>query len=387
MRKVLSLAAAGLLAAGAAQAGTLTVANSDITLYGGVSASYDWQNNDHVAGGTQGNQDNFSVSTFAIGLMKKADANSPIGFNAAFASFTVPTLVASSAAINNAGLIAAGSTGSFQPWLAYVTIAPVEGLSVDAGLLWNKFGEAPLTILNRHYTRGILFTGHPVLYAGARVNYDAGVAKVYVGYNQGGGLRQGSTGTFGYNPSDAFEAGVMADLGVAKVGLHTYNESKGRDLYVACAKADAGIVKVGLEIDYTRLDDEADRSNSTASGSHQPFGYNAGADSSAWGVALNLDFDFLNAQIANVTVPIRIEYVDNGDSNEASGIKWGSGVYLTGKGSTWSFTITPTYKPTKNTFVRVEYAYTSADEKVFVDDKGSSKDSLSVVALEAGFLF
>ncbi len=394
MRKVLSLAAAGLLAAGAAQAGTLTVANSDITLYGGVSAGYDWQNNDHAAAGTQGNQDNFSVSTFAIGLMKKADANSPIGFNAAFASFTVPTVIASSSVINASdansnNLIAYGSTTTFKPWLAYVTIAPVEGLSVDAGLLWNKFGEAPLTILNRHYTRGILFTGHPVLYAGARVNYDAGVAKVYVGYNQGGGLRQGgySLGTtlIGYNINDAFEAGVMADLGVAKVGLHTYNESKGRDLYVACAKADAGIVKVGLEIDYTKLDDEADRSNSTASGAHQPFGYNAGADSSAWGVALNLDFDFLNAQIANVTVPIRIEYVDNGNSSGTD--IYGSGIYLTGEGSTWSFTITPTYKPTKNTFVRVEYAYTSADKKVFVDDKGSSKDSLSVVAFEAGFLF
>ncbi|MDQ7055894.1 MAG: hypothetical protein Q9M89_05240 [Persephonella sp.] len=49
MRKVLGLAAAGLLAAGAAQAGTLTVANSDIVLYGGVSAAYDWQDNDIFA--------------------------------------------------------------------------------------------------------------------------------------------------------------------------------------------------------------------------------------------------------------------------------------------------------------------------------------------------
>ncbi|MDQ7055895.1 MAG: hypothetical protein Q9M89_05245 [Persephonella sp.] len=45
----------------------------------------------------------------------------------------------------------------------------------------------------RTYNRGALFAGlDPVLFAGARVNYDAGVAKVYIGYNQGGGLRQGS---------------------------------------------------------------------------------------------------------------------------------------------------------------------------------------------------
>ena len=400
MKKVLGLAAAGLLAAGAAQAGTLTVANSDIVLYGGVSASYDWQSADHLASdfANDGNNDNFHVSTFAIGLMKKADANSPIGFNAAFARFEVPTLIASDNVAS--GLLKWGSpSGDFKPWLAYVTIAPIEGLSIDAGLLWNKFGEAPLTILNRNYTRGILFTGHPVAYAGARANYNAGIVQVYVGYNQGGGLRQGSgtvnlnnnsnldtnndgipdNGTVnartGYDISDAFEAGISFNLSDfvgfgSKVGLHTYNESEGRNLYVLCTSVDAGIVKAGIEADYTTLDDAAKIS---------------GADDSAWGVALNLDIDLLDAQIANVTFPIRIEYVDNGDS--APGSVLGSGIYLTGEGSTWSFTITPTWKPTKNTFARVEAAYISTDKKVFEEDDGSLKDNRTVLAFEAGFLF
>ncbi|WP_457639658.1 outer membrane beta-barrel protein, partial [Persephonella sp.] len=208
----------------------------------------------------------------------------------------------------------------------------------------------------------------------------------------GGGLRQKDTvitaGRVGFNTKDAVEAGIVFNLSDfvgfgSKVSLHTYNEAKGRDLYVLCTKVDLGLVKAGLEFDYTTLDDEADRSNATASGAHQPFGYNAGADSSAWGIALNLDFDFLNAQIANVTVPIRIEYVDNGDSTDM----WGSGIYLTGKKSAWSFTITPTYKPTKNTFARVEASYISTDQKVFNDDKGSTKDNRTVLAFEAGFLF
>ncbi|RMA97107.1 outer membrane beta-barrel protein [Hydrogenothermus marinus] len=362
MKKVLGLAAAGLVAAGAANAGTLTVANTDITLYGGVSASYDYMDNDHVAAqnNVAGNQDNFHVTTFAIGLMKKADPNkSPIGFNAAFASFDIPTVIASGKVVNDNNLIKYGQTSEFKPWLAYATIAPIEGLSIDAGLLWNKFGEAPLTILNKNYTRGILFTGHPVLYPGARVNYDAGIAKVYVGYNQGGGLRQG-------NVKDAVEAGVMADLGVAKVGLHMYDESAGRNLYVACAKADAGVAKVGVEIDYTTLDDNAKT---------------PGADDSALGIALNVD-PVINEQ---VSVPVRIEYVNNGDS--APGDISGSGIYLTGEKSAWSFTITPTYKPTKNTFARVEAAYVTTDKKVFVNDKGNGKDSRTVLAFEAGFLF
>ncbi|WP_297456278.1 outer membrane beta-barrel protein [Persephonella sp.] len=397
MKKVLGLAAAGLLAAGAAQAGTLTVANSDIVLYGGVSASYDWQDNDFALSnfGNDGNNDNFHVSTFAIGLMKKADANSPIGFNAAFASFEVPTLVASSAVVNgdnslNSGkgqrLLKWGKTTDFKPWLAYVTIAPIEGLSIDAGLLWNKFGEAPLTILNRNYTRGILFTGHPVLYAGARANYDAGIAQVYVGYNQGGGLLQGkSNDVLGYGISDAFEAGISFNLSDfvgfgSKVGLHTYNEAEGRNLYVLCTNFDFGIVKAGLEADYTTLDDAAKRS---ATGTKNPLGSDSKADDSAWGVALNIDVDFLDAQIANVTFPIRIEYVDNGDSSDNNG----SGIYLTGKNSAWSFTITPTWKPTKNTFARLEAAYISTDKKVFVNDSGKAKDNRTVLAFEAGFLF
>ncbi len=362
MKKVLSLAAAGLFAAGAAQAGTLTVANSDITLYGGISAAYEYAKNDAV---TQGNKDNFYVSTVAVGLKADADPDkSPIGFNAAFANFEIPTVIASTDVINNYNLIAYGKTNnSLKPWLAYVTIAPTEGLSIDAGLLWNKFGEAPLTILNQHYTRGILFTGHPVVYKGARVNYDLGMAKVYVGYNQGGGLRQGqTTNPLNNQINDAFEAGAVINVEPVKIGLHTYNEANGRDLYVLCLKGDAGIVKGGIEFDYTKLDDRPA----------------ANADDNAWGVALNLNFDFLDAQIANVTVPIRIEYVDNNKNTD---------IYLLGNDKTWSFTITPTYKPTKNTFARVELAYTKADKNSFVDNKGKEKDNRTVVAFEAGFLF
>ncbi|NPA12870.1 MAG: porin, partial [Aquificae bacterium] len=46
MKKAFSLAAAGLLVVSAAQAGTLKVANSDIVLYGGVSASYEYNINE-----------------------------------------------------------------------------------------------------------------------------------------------------------------------------------------------------------------------------------------------------------------------------------------------------------------------------------------------------
>ncbi|NPA16168.1 MAG: outer membrane beta-barrel protein [Aquificae bacterium] len=355
MKKVLSLAAAGLLAAGAAQAGSLTVANSDIVLYGGVSASYDWQDNDLAA--LSNANDKFRVSTFAIGLMKKAGANSPIGFNAAFASFQVPTVLASPDVVNdtdpgtpgNQTALSYGATTDFKPWLAYVTIAPVEGLSVDAGLLWSKYGEAPLTILNPHYARGALFVlFNPVLFAGARVNYDAGIAKVYAGYNQGGGLFQS-------NVKDAVEAGAMADLGMAKAGIHIYDEAAGRNIYTLCAKTDLEMATVGIQLSYLKEDD-ALQDNTT--------------DDDMYGVALKISPKLAN----NMSVPIRIEYV-NTDAKDDDTI--------------WTFTITPTYRPTANTFVRVEAAYTTADAKMFVDvdDPTSTKDNRTTLAFEAGFLF
>lgn len=69
MKKVMGLAAAGLLAAGVANAGSLTVANSDITLYGGVSAGYQYLTTEHSAGSLT-NNDYFSVNNVIIGLKK-----------------------------------------------------------------------------------------------------------------------------------------------------------------------------------------------------------------------------------------------------------------------------------------------------------------------------
>ncbi len=368
MKKVLSLAAAGILAAGAAQAGNITVANSDITLYGGVSAGYEWNNNDLAVEDSNNkyysvtnNKDHFRVNTFAVGLMKKADENSPIGFNAAFASFQVPTVIASTDVVNEGnGLIGYGKTTDFKPWLGYVTIAPIQGLSIDAGLLWSKYGERPLTILNPNINRGALFVlFNPVLFAGARVNYDAGIAKVYIGYND---PSQGLT-LAGKRAKDGIEAGATLNVENVKVGLHTYNEAAGRDIYTLCLKSDFGILKGGLQFSYLHKDDSIKDKDS---------------DNNMYGVGLNFNIDLLDAQIADVTFPIRIEYVNTDDKKDDT---------------LWTFTITPTWKPTKNTFARVELAYAKWNNHFVKVDKSSdnlnapNKDTRLNLAFEAGFLF
>ncbi|MBX0313142.1 MAG: porin, partial [Sulfurihydrogenibium sp.] len=306
-------------------------------------------------------KDSFSVNNVIIGLTKPAQ-DGGIGFTAAFGSWEAPTVVASSKVVNNVNitnsvnnttvkeLIGYGKTTDFKPWLAFVTYKPVAGLTLDAGLLWTNFGERPVTILNPHITRGVLFTANPVLLEGARGTYDTGVAKVYVGAGKAGDYQlMGPVyknvvygGKNGY--SNYIEAGITSNLkqfGLpVDVGLHTYNENGNRDIYAATVGGDLGIVSLGLEVDYFKADDNLKKAWGT---SHS---------SNAWGAALCANVK----PVAGVQVPVRIEYADNKDTIlipaiAAAGlvIPNNPGNYSAAK-KVWTFTITPTYNPTKNTF-------------------------------------
>jgi hypothetical protein len=381
MKKVASLAVAGLLATSAANAGQITVANTDITMFGGVSASYNAQDNDHaIANHTSG--DSFSVNNVIVGLTKPAQ-DGGIGFTAAFGSFEVPTVVATSKAINDNGLIGYGKTTDFKPWLGYVTYKPVAGLTVDAGLLWTNFGERPLTILNPHITRGVLFTVNPVLLEGARATYDAGVAKVYAGAGKSGKDQLFGSYYKGLdNYSNYIEAGVTSNLkqfGLpVDVGLHTYNENGNRDIYALTIGGDLGIASVGLETNYFKADD----------GLKNAWNVKMGKTTSkdAWGVALCANVK----PMTNIQVPVRIEYVDNKDSALIPVL-----VNVGNAKKVWTFTVTPTYNPTKNTFLRAEISYakssgavaTGQDAWLFKDTNGNTKTSRTTGAVEIGFLF
>lgn len=375
MKKVVGLAAAGLFAVSAANAGQITVANTDITLFGGVSAAYNVQDNDHALRGAGFAKDGFSVNNVIVGLTKPAQ-DGGIGFTAAFGSWEAPTVVASSDVVNGKNilgknLIGYDSSRTFKPWLAYATYKPVAGLTLDAGLLWSQFGEKPVTILNPHITRGVLFTANPVIMAGARGAYDFGVAKVYVGTGKvGAQLMQPVYDLFGVTPKTYIEAGVTSNLKQVglpvDIGLHTYNEAGGRDIYALTAGTDLGIVSLGAEVDYFRADKalKAVQRNSD----------------SAWGAALCANVK----PIAGIQIPVRVEYADAKKSLLIPTIADLAGGQ---KNSVWTFTVTPTYNPTKNTFLRGEVSYVNSDKKIFTNDKGNLKDSRTTGAVELGFLF
>ena len=390
MKKVLGgLALAGLLTAGVANAGTITVANSDLALYGGLSAGYIIQDNDLNADGNTATPagtygDTFKIFTAAVGLAKKATPNSPIGFNLALAQFEVPTLLASSDIVNDNGLIELGTTNdNLKPWLAEVDIVPVDGLKIAAGILWSKYGEKPVTILNNHINRGLMYLFfNPVAYSGVRAEFTqtvpyVGTFDMYAGYNQANGLRLNPTALAGVtiDPKDAYELGAAGtfNLGVTKLNakLHYYDEAGGRNIWTLCTGVDfKNFIKGGLQFSYATKDDQLKDAEKNA---------NIKASDEYWGVGLNFNLSLLDAAIANVEFPMRLEYVkldidadDDGDKDKM-----------------WSFTITPTWKPTGNTFVRAEYTYTKSDAKIFEDmkDANSADDTRSTVAVEAGFLF
>jgi hypothetical protein len=358
-----------------------------------VSASYNAQNNDHAFANNGFSKDSFSVNNVIVGLTKPAQ-DGGIGFTAAFGSFEVPTVVASSKVVNDNGLIGYGKTTDFKPWLGYVTYKPVAGLSLDAGLLWTNFGEKPLTILNPHITRGILFTANPVLLEGARATYDADVVKAYVGTG-----KVGKDQLFGSyykgldNYNNYIEAGITSNLkqfvGLpVDVGLHTYNENGNRDIYALTVGGDLGIASVGLEADYFKADDGLKNAWNSKMGKT--------TSKDAWATAL-----YANVKpMANIQVPVRIEYANNKDTAlipvlaNVGNTTYNGTNYDTAK-KVWTFTITPTYNPTKNTFLRTEISYTKAsgsvDDKksgyLFVNDKGEPKTSRTTGAVELGFLF
>jgi hypothetical protein len=417
MKKVVGLAAAGLLAVSAANAGQITVANTDITLFGGVSASYNAQKNDHAIAKPGFSKDSFSVNNVIVGLTKPAQ-DGGIGFTAAFGSWEAPTVVASSDVVNNKAangankLLGYGQTTDFKPWLAFVTYKPVAGLTLDAGSLSTNFGERPVTILNPHITRGVLFTANPVLLTGARGTYDAGVAKVYVGAGKAGnyqlmgpvykdGIVNLNGYTFKNKYSNYIEAGVTSNLkqfGLpVDVGLHTYNENGNRDIYALTVGGDLGIVSLGLEVDYFKADDGLKKAwNKFLT---DVIGSSYSASSNAWGAALCANVK----PVAGVQVPVRIEYADNKDTILIPTIAAATLVKPNNSGTTtyaaakkvWTFTITPTYNPTKNTFLRAEISYAKASGNafngtsgyLFVNDKGEAKTSRTTGAVELGFLF
>ena len=328
MKKVIGLAAAGLLAVGVSNAGTLTVANSDIEMTGGVTAGYFYTTNIGSS-----NNDYFTVSTFAIDLTSKPSPM--IGFTAGFGATTQPDLLDETQP----------PSAEFGLEYGWVSIRPLEGLTVDAGQLLTNIGyELYHTYDNKNYTFGLVWFAQPVTYPGARVTYSVtdGI-DVYAEYTQDG--------------RDSFALGSIGSIAGFNYAVSYFDYTASKNLVDVVLSTEVAGIELGTNIDYQWLDDTAKT---------------PGNDDTAYGIAV-----YASAKFDVFEIPVRIEYVNDGTS----------GIYSVAGDDAWSFTITPTYKPSKNTYVRGEFAYVNTDGKGFTDDEGNRKDNRTFVGVEAGFVF
>ncbi len=331
MKRFLSLAVAGLLTIGAANAGTLTVANSDIEMSGGVSAGYFYTNNI----GNDANNDYFTVSSFGIDLTSKV--NSAIGFTAGFGASGQPDLLDDSQP----------PSADFEVEYAWVSIKPIENLTLDAGKLTTNIGyELYHTYDNPNYTFGMVWYGQPFVYAGARATYTVteGI-DVYAEYNHDAG--------------EAFALGSIGSIAGIDYAVSYYDYTANKNLVDVVLSTSVAGIDVALNADYQWLDDSKKVS---------------GNDDSAYGLAL-----YITPKVSEaISIPVRLEYINQGTSD----------IYKTGIGdNARSVTVTPTWAPSKNTYLRAEVAYVSTDKKGFVDDDGSLEDTRTFIGVEAGFRF
>jgi hypothetical protein len=388
MRNLIALAAVFLAVfAVNANAGDLTVAKTDITLTGGISASYNYMSDTRSdnAGRLVDDHDDFNVDTAIIHLFKNPTLDSPMGGHLAVGSFDVK-FVTGEEVTPRINEFAAGE--NFRVWLGYASYMPVENVTVDAGLLWHKFGEAPITIANAHVTRPVAFMAQPVCYGGARINYDAGLAKVYVGTNDGSYLGAGHGNHDGLVISNhpgqsqdsdrAYEVGASANVETLKIAVNYFDHDSGFNTINGSVGVAAGMLDARVEVNYVTTDTYLRTLAGTKAKDD---------DAISWALyaCAKLTDDF--------KVPVRLEFVDD----------MGSRIYLNPTAAApragydgWNVTVTPTFNPTPNSFIRVEGVYAEdnndnnrgAVERQFrcSEGKANKRDDRHSVIVEFGFL-
>ncbi len=328
MRKSILAASIAALTAPAAFAGSV-VSDADINLNGGMTAGYFYTTNTG-----SNNNENYQVSDFMVEL--SGEATEGVGFVGAFGTMAGITVL--DGGVNNS----AYDYGFQYGWL---TVAPMEGLTIDAGMLATNVGyEVTPSYANPHATIAALWGGQPVYYPGVRVSYDMGDMGFYAEVNDD------ALGT----ASAAWAAGVSGAAGSLEYAVSYYNYNGYKDLIDVIVSADLGGIPVAANFDYHILE-------------NAPV---AGGDDSAYGIAL-----YATPTFDKVAVPVRVEFLSDGNS----------GIY--GVDSATTLTITPTYNFSDNTFVRAELSMVSSDNKIFADDKGVAEDTKTSVAVQAGFTF
>ena len=362
--KKLAVLSGAILSVAVANAGQITVANSDIKVDGALTTGYFASNNTGSS-----NHDSFKVSNFILGLSSDAK-DGGIGFNVGFGTVLLPTVYdgglydINGNPVDNKAII----NKSFGPIYAVLSYKPISSLTLDAGLLTTNIGyELATSFTNPNITYGAVWSAQPFIYPGARITYAVGDIKFYAEaskdkiYSDGDFTKIKSPSGRDLSLSGAYAVGSLGTLYGVNYAISYYDYTAYKNLVdIVLSKSINDNLDVGINFDYQWLD-------STAKAS--------GKDSKGYGVA-----GYIIPKFGNFSLPVRIEYVNDGSKGKESGI-------YSNVSKAWTITATPTFRPTKNTYVRAEVSYVNSDEKKFNDSSRNPKDTKVSAAAEFGFLF
>ena len=349
-KKLITLAIAGAVATPfAAQAGSLNVANQDITMSGGLTGAYLYQ--------TDTKKDAFVVQDALLDFASEAKAGG-MGFDLGVGTLAGNSLLSPMNVIGNGGNVGVQ--------YGYVTVMPTDSIKVDAGILATNIGyEVVPSYGNASILHGFVWNGEPAYYTGARATYSTGNMSVYAEANK----NASSAGTPGSG------IGASGSFGGANVALNFMSFAEAQtgpgSIVDIIASTKAGNVTLAANIDYLAKSDRAKKAAA------------AGIDDNAFGVALYASMPMGD----KAELPIRLEYINDGTSNLYGLNPGGAPAGIVSK-TAYTFTISPTYNFTNATFVRAELAYVSTDKKtLYVDDKGALTDTNMTVGFQGGVRF
>ena len=337
MRKLSLALGTSLIVAGSglAEDKTFKVSSSlDLKIGGALTGGYMATNNPDM--------DSFVVTNFLVNLQGSQKGNFDVGFDIAVGGLAQPTLWnggMSPPQSFNYTTYAMDNPATGLVW-SYITLKPAPVLSIDVGLLPTNVGyEVANTYSNPNITLGTVWFAQPVIYPAVRATVNAGGIDLYAEYNQ----------EFG---GDNIALGSLGQIGPLGYAVSYYDYKDNKNLLDLVGSFSLGMIDLGVNFDYQWLDDRGTTR-----------GY-------AYGVAL-----YLIPNLGDIKVPLRLEYFDEGDTQIYSGTSAKNGS---------SITITPTYKPTKNSFVRGEVAYMTVGDYIFDGGKDYRKTTLG---LEIGVTF
>lgn len=346
MKKVFILGLASF--AGVSNAGQLTVANSEINFGGAITTGYFYSNNTGSS-----NKDDFKVSNFLLGLSSDPKDGS-FGFSTGFGTVLIPTVYDGGLTKNKAIL-----SSGFGVIYGYLTYKPIANLSVDAGLLTTNIGyELATSFVNPNITYGAVWSAQPFIYPGARLTYQIGDIKFYGEASKNKGIVDGSPSL---STTGAYAVGSLGTLMGIDYAVSYYDYTAYKNLVNIVLSRDVNKnLRLGLNFDYHWLDKTAKVS---------------GKDDKGYGLAF-----YIIPQFENLSLPLRLEYINDGSKGKESGI-------YSNVSKAYTTTLTPTYRPTKNSYIRGEVSYFKADNSIFSDKNSNPKSSKTSAAVELGFLF